>query len=300
MINQVKITSPLRKEELQHLIARLERTLDRQESALTRSRRLLERVEMKLGHLAAGVTSSASIPQGEDCSVPRVSTLTPVEVVSSLVHEVNQPLAAIATYGHACLRMMDASDENRDDLRSALGQIADLAEDAGRFIAHVYRRFVSGTPLRIPVQMNALIENVTGRLQRRILPENAILRLQLGENLPSVAGDPVELEQVLLNLLRNALEAMREIPAEQRQLTVSSRSDPNEVTVTVSDTGPGMTKEAASRLFQPVPSTKPGGMGLGLSLCSSIVLAHGGRLEARHNAGPGMTFLLSLPYQASA
>jgi len=287
-------------------IEQLERRLDGQEGALVTLRRGLEQLQAKLSRLGSALSADAkrecqsparagAANAGLSCGAERPETLTPAELVSSLAHELNQPLTAIAAYGRACLRLVRSGQGDAAEVADALEQIAEQAEHAGRFLNHVREQLLSGRPVRIPVHLNAQIEGVVRRLGQRIALEQTHLQFDLADRLPPVLGDPLQLEQVLLNLIQNALEAMRATPAGQRVLTIRSTREEGEVTVAVSDTGGGLSADMARRLFQPFQTTKVNGMGLGLALCQSIIRAHRGRLGAAPNAGPGTTFFFSLP-----
>jgi len=221
--------------------------------------------------------------------------LTPEALVGSLAHELNQPLTTIATYARACARMVRAGQTEIEELLNALDHIAGEAEHAGRFIRHLRAQLLSGKSLRVPVRLNTQIQAALRRVEPRLLREDIRLQLQLADDLPEVMADPIQLEQVLLNLIQNALEAMSQTPSAQRLLTIRSTWEQAKVTVAISDTGTGLTKENAEQLFQPYRSTKPHGMGLGLSLCRSIVQAHRGQIWVAPHSDLGATFYFSLP-----
>jgi two-component system sensor histidine kinase DctS len=243
-------------------------------------------------------------PTPENSSEPSVrpeehTSSTAIDrVVSNLAHELAQPLAAIAAFSQACLRLLQAESADQDEIKAALEQITAQAEHAGRFVRHLRDQVVSGTTLRIPVQLNAQIQDAVRLCRHRFQVQHVRLRLQLASSLPEVLADPVELEQVLLNLLHNALDALSEMPPAQCIITISSWREQGEVLVAISDTGGGLPRGMAERLFHFRETTKPNGLGIGLPLAQSIIEAHQGRLWAKPNAGRGTTFCLSLPFLA--
>jgi len=154
-------------------------------------------------------------------------------------------------------------------------------------------------PERVPVDPNIVVDDVVELMRREIADHGAALRTRLAPGLPPVAGDRIQLQQVLINLMVNAIQAMATAP--RRELTVETlRSPTGEVVVQVADSGVGLEPEAMAGLFTPFRTTKPGGMGLGLSICRSIVEAHGGRIRASRNADAGLTFHVALPAARAA
>jgi len=223
--------------------------------------------------------------QAELAHVQRLTELG--QVVSTLVHEVNQPITAISNYVNACRRLVTSGSQ--EQVHAALERIASQTNRA-REIVHRIREFV----MKRDVQMRA--ENLPQMIHEAI----ALTRASVGGKRPALtiqmppAGsqveiDKVQVQQVLFNLLRNAIEAMQEQP--RRELIVAANSAGGEmVEISVADTGPGLPKEVRAKLFQPFVTTKPNGMGVGLSVCRSIVEAHHGRLWADDNPGGGTVF----------
>jgi two-component system, LuxR family, sensor kinase FixL len=209
------------------------------------------------------------------------------QVVSTLVHEVNQPITAISNYVNACRRL--ATSGRHEQVQAALERIASQTTRA-REIVHRIREFV----MKRDVQMRA--ENLSQVIDEAIALTRASVRgkrlaftVQIVPAGSQVEIDKVQVQQVLFNLLRNAIEAMQEQP--RRELVVAANSTGGEmVEISVADTGPGLPKEVRERLFQPFVTTKPNGMGVGLSVCRSIVESHHGRLWADDKPGGGTVF----------
>lgn len=220
------------------------------------------------------------------------------EMASTLAHELNQPLAAIANYTQGCVRFLDEMDDavsNR--LRSALEETARQALRAGDIIRHL-REFVSrGETEKAPENVRSLVEEA-GALaligSRELGVRSAF---EFAPAMRDVMVDKVQIQQVLINLMRNALEAMRE--SDRRELVVRAAHDgESRVAVEVADTGPGIAKDIAARLFQPFVTSKANGMGIGLSISKRIIEAHGGQITAHTNENGGATFKISLPVAA--
>jgi C4-dicarboxylate-specific signal transduction histidine kinase len=229
-----------------------------------------------------------------------VSRLTTMgELVSELAHELNQPLYAIANYSEACLNVARSSSaQQTQELVPWLEQICEQSHRAGEIIKRIYG-FVRKTSAHArPVNMNALVHDCAALLQVNLRHQGVALRLELTEELPQVTADPVQIQQVLVNLMNNAIDAMAHLPREERQLVVrSQRPGSNEIRVSVTDRGRGAADENLERLFEAFFTTKAEGMGMGLSISRSIIEAHDGRLWAERNPDRGLTFFFTLPIE---
>ena len=226
--------------------------------------------------------------------VTRVTALG--EFAASIAHEVNQPLAAVVTNAAACLRWLDREPANLKEARGTLQSIIKDGNRAGEVIQRVRALANKTTDQKAPLHINEVVNEVVSLVQHELVSHRAALRLELAPALPPVLADRVQLQQVILNLVINGIEAMQPVKDRPRELVIRTRQDEaREVLVTVSDCGVGVAAENADRLFDAFFSTKPSGMGMGLSICRSIVDAHGGRLSATGNAGPGATFQFTLP-----
>jgi len=217
------------------------------------------------------------------------------EMASTLAHEINQPLTAIANYLKGCRRLLEKSaDERAPMLRDAVNQAAEQALRAGRVIRHLREFVTQGESERNVESLPKLIEEASALALVGAKERGVRVSFRFDPKAPLVLADRIQVQQVLLNLIRNALEAMQE--ASRRELIVATRAEPTAgvVEVTVSDTGPGIAAEIVDRLFQPFVSTKQHGMGVGLSICRTIVEAHGGRIGADSQPGQGTVFRFTL------
>jgi PAS domain S-box-containing protein len=225
--------------------------------------------------------------------VTRVTALG--EMAASIAHEVNQPLAAVVTNAAACLRWLDREPANLKEARGTLQSIINDGNRAGEVIQRV-RALVNKTIDRKALHINEVVNEVMSLVQHELLSHRVALRLELAPALPPVLADRIQLQQVILNLVVNGIEAMQQVTDRPRELVIRTRQDEaRQVLVTVSDCGVGVAAENADQLFDAFFTTKSSGMGMGLSICRSIVDAHGGRLSASGNAGPGATFQFTLP-----
>jgi PAS domain S-box-containing protein len=232
--------------------------------------------------------------QTELAHANRVATMG--HLTASIAHEINQPIGAAITYANAALNWLGRQSPNLEEVRRALGLIVEADIRAGDVIDRI-RALVKKAPARKDrVEINEAILEIV-ELTRREMVKNAIsMHMQLAESLPAVQGDRVQLQQVILNLLINAIDAMSEMSEGPRELLISTQSTELEgVLLAVCDTGPGLAPESADRLFESFYTTKPGGLGMGLSICRSIIEAHQGRLWATANIPRGAVFQFTLP-----
>lgn len=226
--------------------------------------------------------------------VARVTTLG--ELAASIAHEVNQPLAAIVTTGHACSRWLDAQPPNIERAHQGVERIIADANRASTIIKGV-RTLARQAPARKEwVSLNEIILDIVTLTRNEMERHQITLRVELADDVPLVLGDHVQLQQVLLNLTINAIEAIEAAADPARELTIrSEKSETNGVQVTVGDTGAGLPIETSERLFQAFYTTKRDGMGMGLAVSHSIVEAHGGRIWAEENMPKGAVFRFTLP-----
>lgn len=232
--------------------------------------------------------------QAELAHVTRVTTMG--ELASSIAHEVNQPLAAIVTNANACLRWLAGEPPNLEEARETVKRIVRDGHRASDVIGRVGALFKKNATDRARLDINELIQDSVALVHAEARRNRAALRTELARGLPPVTGDRVQLQQVLLNLIINGIEAMSAIAGRPRELMVKThRDEPGGVVVSVRDSGTGLDSANADRLFDAFYTTKPEGMGMGLSVSRSIIEAHGGRLRAESNGGPGATFQFTLP-----
>jgi C4-dicarboxylate-specific signal transduction histidine kinase len=222
----------------------------------------------------------------------RVSTLG--EMATGIAHEINQPLTAIASYAQACGRMLESSSGSNGQLRTAISRIGEQAVRAGEVIRRLRSLVRRHEIRRVPCDMNTLVHEVASLVAGDAALHGLGIRLDLARSLPGVVADPVQIQQVVLNLVRNGLDAMRESRSDPSVIIRTSAAD-DSVTVAVVDHGAGISDETARSLFQPFFTTKESGMGMGLPISRSILIAHGGRMWFTRNPGNGTTFHFSLP-----
>jgi C4-dicarboxylate-specific signal transduction histidine kinase len=237
--------------------------------------------------------------QAELAHASRVATLG--EISASIAHEVNQPLAAIVANGQACLRFLNHESPDLNDVRGALEWVVKDGNRAAEVIQRVRTLVKKTDTQKVALDINDAINDVVALLQRELSAHRVWLKLELAADLPKVFADRVQLQQVVMNLIMNGAEAMQEVADRPRILTIgSSLQDGQQVAVAVKDCGIGLTADSQNRLFNAFFSTKPGGLGIGLSICRSIIEVHGGRLWASANPDHGATFQFVLPLPDAA
>jgi C4-dicarboxylate-specific signal transduction histidine kinase len=217
------------------------------------------------------------------------------EMATTLAHELNQPLAAITNYSMGCVRRLRSGNWQESELLEAMEKGAAQAERASKVLQRV-RSFVSRrAPNLVSCDINEVIGGVGSMISLEARQRGAAVALDLSDAIPYVHADPVLMEQVILNLARNAVEAMEDNAPEKRQVTIRSRAYEQEtVEIEVTDLGGGIDPQLEGNLFTPFFSTKPHGTGLGLHICRSIVEAHGGHVWVTRNPERGVTFHFSL------
>jgi PAS domain S-box-containing protein len=227
----------------------------------------------------------------------RVSTLG--QLTASIAHEISQPIAAAVTNAQAGLDWLGADPPNLEQVRQTLNYIISDGMRASEVIDRIRGLIKKAPPKRESLEINKAVREVAALTRGEVLKNRVRVRTQLGEDLPPVQADPVQLQQVLLNLFINAIEAMRGVPEGSRELTITTaRSGAGSIVVTLRDSGPGLDPKEADRLFEAFFTTKAEGMGMGLAISRSIIAAHGGRLWATANEPRGATFQFTLPLEA--
>jgi len=225
----------------------------------------------------------------------RLNTLG--EMASGLAHELNQPLAAIINFARGTLRRLQSGHGDREDIINVIDNMASEAERAAKIIRHLRNLVQKKKPQWAKADINNIIHDAVDLLTYEARNKNINIKLMLDNISGSVLVDRIQIEQVIINLLRNAFEALEEVKRRKRSVTIktSATRSNNMVEISIQDTGPGMTKETAENIFTPFFTTRPDGLGVGLSISRSIIKAHKGRLWATPGHRVGATFHFSLP-----
>ena len=232
--------------------------------------------------------------QAELAHVTRLTTLG--ELTASIAHEVNQPLAAIVTNGEACLRWLAYRPPELEEVRGAVESMISDGVRASEVVWGLRGLLKKSTPQRALLNLNDVIEQLVLLVERELLNNRVTLRLELAPALPVVLGDRIQLQQVIMNLAINSIQSMASVTDRTRELLIRScQGEDGQVLIEVRDDGVGIDPKNMHQLFNAFFTTKPNGMGMGLSICRSIIEAHGGRIWASSNAGPGATFAFTVP-----
>ena len=236
--------------------------------------------------------------RSELARVARVTTMS--TLTASMAHEVNQPLSGIITNASTCLRMLDADPPNLDGARETARRTIRDGNRASDVITRLRALFINKEFAPEPLDLNDATREVITLSLSEIQGSGVVVQSELADDLPSVKGDRVQLQQVILNLLRNALDAMAGVDDRPRQLMIRTQSEEDRVRVSVRDAGVGVDPQTMNKLFDAFYTTKSDGMGVGLSVSRSIIERHRGRLWAEPNDGPGATFSFSIPRGAES
>ena len=231
--------------------------------------------------------------RAELAQVVRITSLG--VMTASIAHEVNQPLSGIITNASTCLRMLNSDPPNLDGARETARRTIRDGNRASDVITRLRTLYSKKEPTLDPMDLNEAAREVIALLLSELQRNGAILQIEVADGLPIVQGDRVQLQQVIHNLVRNASDAMRDVEDRPRRLLIRTEQIDENVCVTVQDSGIGFDTASADRLFESFYTTKPEGMGIGLSVSRSIIEAHGGRLWATANDRPGATFAFSIP-----
>jgi C4-dicarboxylate-specific signal transduction histidine kinase len=226
----------------------------------------------------------------------RVATMG--QLTASIAHEVNQPLAGVVANAEACLRWLRRGTPDVDRACRSVEWIIDDGNRASEVIRRVQALAKKTEIEEVPLDLNDVVREVVALVQRELNSHRVSLRMELAPALPLILGDRVQLQQVMINLVMNGIEAMQPVTDRPRELAIRSQHEIQQVLVSVTDCGVGISAENADRLFNAFFTTKSGGMGMGLSICRSIMEAHDGRLWATASMPHGATFQFSLPVRA--
>lgn len=232
--------------------------------------------------------------QAELARAARITTIG--ELTASIAHEVNQPLAAVVANADACVAWLSREHPDLGEARAAAERATQGATRASDVIARIRSLITKATTEKSRVRINQIVEQTAILAEGQAARTNVAIDLELSPDSPIVLGDTIQLQQVILNLVMNGIDAMSTVNDQPRTLTLrSERQDGGHIRVVVQDSGIGLTEEVKSRLFEPFFTTRSKGMGMGLSISRSIIEAHGGRLWAESNASRGATFQFTLP-----
>jgi C4-dicarboxylate-specific signal transduction histidine kinase len=242
---------------------------------ITRRERQLREVQMELAH------------------ANRVATMG--QLTASITHELKQPMAAVRTDASAALRWLNKTPPDLAEVRDALAGIVRATDRAGDVIARIGALMSKAPPRKEVLDLNEAIMEVIVLTRSEATKTGVTVRTQLAPCLPRIHADRVQLQQVMLNLIVNGIQAINDVADGQRDLLITTEGTEHGVRVGVRDTGPGVSPEKFELLFEPFYTTKPNGMGMGLSICRSIIEAHGGRLWASGHASEGAVFQFTIP-----
>jgi signal transduction histidine kinase len=219
------------------------------------------------------------------------------ELAVSIAHEISQPLTAVVANGHACAEWLSASPPNLEKARQTADRIIQDGTQAGAVVSRIRALFKKEAPAKDWFDMNEVIRELSLFLRDEALRRNVSIHTELASGLPRIKADRVQLQQVILNLIINGMDAMAETTGRPKDLLISSRQDGTAVAVRVEDSGAGLATETAEKIFEPFFTTKPHGTGMGLSISRSIVESHAGRLWAEARPSGGAIFQFTLPIQ---
>jgi C4-dicarboxylate-specific signal transduction histidine kinase len=264
-----------RTEELEKANAELKASIDQHEEA----QQALMNAQAELAHLSRYVTMG--------------------ELTASIAHEVNQPLTAVLTYANACLEWLSADPPVIDEARLAAETIVKDGARAAAVLGRIRALFQNRPTAKDWIDMNEAIHELLSLLRREAARHGIYPQTELAPDLPKVKGDRVRLQQVILNLMMNAIDAVRETAGRSKQIRIRSQKEgPAAIRISVEDNGCGFASGAAEKMFQPFFTTKPQGIGMGLSISRSIVESHGGRLWAEAKQSGGSVFHMRIPIEA--
>jgi C4-dicarboxylate-specific signal transduction histidine kinase len=267
-------------------------------------KRLNEDLEQRVVERTSQLTAASEALREAQAALTHVTRVTTLgEVTASFAHELNQPLAAIVNNANAGLGLLPSRRHDLDEVRDALADIVSDAERASAIIDRVRGLAKRSSPEKLPLQLVDVVEDVVALAATESVARRVAIRTDVAADLPVVLGDRVQLLQVLLNLVVNAMDAMSTVDEPERRLEIRGRPDTQDgspaARIIVQDRGIGLHDGQAERLFEAFYTTKPHGMGMGLAISRSIIDVHGGRLWADSNHGPGATFSFSLPAAAA-
>jgi len=258
--------------------------------------RLNEELEQRVVERTSQLRQASEALREAQAELAHVNRVTAMgQLAATISHEVMQPITAGINNARAALNWLDSQPPKPEEVRQALGEAVKEGNRAVDVISRIRTLIKKGPPRKDACDINEAIREVVGLTRGEMVKNNISAQTQLGEELPRIQGDKVQLQQVILNLIINAVDAMSGTSGGSRVLFISTAKDVGGVLVTVRDSGPGLSPETVERLFDAFYTTKADGMGMGLSICRSIVEAHGGRIWTSRDVGQGATFQFTLP-----
>jgi len=258
----------------------------------TNERMIAERHERERAEAALRET------QNELLRATRITTVA--ELMASIAHEVNQPLAAVVANGQAALNWLHHSPPALAEAKESMEAVVVAGERAAQVLGRIRNLMTRGSPLLSSVDVNELINDAVSLVRVRLARLDIVVRSRLAPALPAVSGDRIQLQQLVLNLINNAVDAMAGVIERPRELVIETRStDDGRVMVTVADSGRGFADIDMEKPFQPFYSTKQDGMGMGLAICRTIVASHGGSIRAKPGSPHGAVFEVDLPARSA-
>jgi len=236
--------------------------------------------------------------QGDLARINRVTTMG--ELTASLAHEISQPISGAITNANVCLRKLESDNPDLDEVRAAVTRFGRDARRAAEIVGRIRSQFEKGSVNPETLGVSEMIRETVALLRDEAMRYNISVRTELAADLPQIAGDRVQLQQVAMNLIVNSIEAMKDVEGTRELVVLSRRAENEQILVSVSDTGVGFPSQIAEQIFDPFFTTKPHGTGMGLRISRSIIESHGGRLWAVGSPGCGATFHLNLPAAISS
>jgi C4-dicarboxylate-specific signal transduction histidine kinase len=224
----------------------------------------------------------------------RLSTME--EMASGIAHEISQPLAAIVNYTRGCVRHLQNADHDRDQIKTVMEKAVAQAERAGEIVQRLKNFFCKGQLVKTPCKINNVIRETVSLIKNELTVSKTKIDFDLDKNIPFTFIDKIQIQQVMLNLIQNAIEAMQESHIKEKRIHIHTKSIHTEtIEITINDTGPGFSKELIHKAFMPFFTTKAHGRGMGLAICRSIIEAHGGQFTINPNSSTHSWIRFSLP-----